>query len=71
MSGTPVIPSYHQSIILMLAKRVFVCSYLKQDILKALKLERIITRTTKKTAKKYANSSLNHPLLTKEYEAYI
>jgi len=40
------------------------------EIHEVLKLERIETRA-KKTARKYANSRLNHPLLTKEYEAYM
>ena len=40
------------------------------EIHEVFKLERIETRA-KKTARKYANSRLNHPLLTKEYEAYI
>jgi len=30
-----------------------------------------IETRAKKTVKKYANSRLNHPLLTKEYEAYM
>jgi len=40
------------------------------EIHEVLKLERIET-WAKKTARKYANSRLNHPLLTKEYEAYM
>jgi len=39
------------------------------EIHEVFKLERIETRA-KKTARKYAKSRLNHPILTKEYEAY-